>query len=70
MTFFALGVNHHTASVELRERVAFNAERLQQVLSIQKQSSFLNELVIVSTCNRTELYAIAERSEILLNWFA
>lgn len=70
MTFFALGVNHHTASVELRERVAFNAERLQQVLSVQKQSSFLNELVIVSTCNRTELYAIAERSEILLNWFA
>lgn len=70
MTFFALGVNHHTASVDLRERVAFNAERLQHLLSVQKQHPLLSELVIVSTCNRTELYAIAEHSEILLNWLA
>lgn len=70
MTFFALGVNHHTASVELRERVAFNAERLGDLLLQQAQQSDLNDLVVVSTCNRTEIYANAENHDVLLHWLA
>ena len=35
MSFFALGVNHQTASVELRERIAFNPERLKDLLIAQ-----------------------------------
>lgn len=70
MTFFALGVNHHTASVQLRERIAFNAERLTELLSTQKYSTNLKDIVVVSTCNRTEVYAIAENADILLNWLA
>lgn len=70
MNFFALGVNHHTASVELRERIAFNAERLRTLLSKQTDSATLRDLVVVSTCNRTEVYAVAESAEILLNWLA
>ena len=70
MKFFALGVNHHTASVELRERIAFNAERLSLLLSEQKDTTNLSDLVVVSTCNRTEIYAIADSAEILLNWLA
>ncbi|MEI6897741.1 MAG: glutamyl-tRNA reductase [Psychromonas sp.] len=56
MSLFALGINHQTASVALREQVAFNPESLlvayQQLLA---QHTVL-EAVIVSTCNRTEIY--------------
>ena len=60
MSFFALGVNHQTASVELREQVAFNAERLAALLLEQNKHSSLNDLVVVSTCNHTEVYAMTE----------
>lgn len=70
MTFYAIGVNHQTASVELRERIAFNAERLSSLLSEQGSQSQLNDLVVVSTCNRTEIYAMTEHADILLNWLA
>lgn len=70
MSFFALGVNHQTASVELREKVAFNPERLNQLLTQQSHHHELNDMVVVSTCNRTEIYAMAETADILLNWLA
>lgn len=70
MSFFALGVNHQTASVELREKVAFNPERLNQLLTQQMHHHTLNDMVVVSTCNRTEIYAMAETSDILLDWLA
>ena len=60
MSFFALGVNHQTASVELREQIAFNPEKLTQLLQQQGQNQDLNEMVVVSTCNRTEVYAMSE----------
>ena len=61
MSFFALGVNPQTASVELREQIAFNPEKLTQLLEQQGQNQDLNEMVVVSTCNRTEVYAMSER---------
>lgn len=70
MSFFALGVNHQTASVELREQIAFNAERLSRLLAEQRHHSNLKDLVVVSTCNRTEVYAMAENAESLLKWLA
>jgi glutamyl-tRNA reductase len=70
MSFFALGVNHQTASVELREQVAFNPEKLAQLLVEQRQNTALNEMVVVSTCNRTEVYAISESAEQVLSWLA
>ncbi|WP_336169307.1 glutamyl-tRNA reductase [Acinetobacter sp. 161(2023)] len=70
MSFFALGVNHQTASVELREKIAFNAERLSSLLAEQNHHYSLNDLVVVSTCNRTEVYAMAENAESLLKWLA
>lgn len=69
MSFFALGVNHQTASVELREQIAFNAERLSRLLAEQRHHQNLKDLVVVSTCNRTEVYA-AENAESLLKWLA
>ena len=70
MSFFALGVNHQTASVELREQVAFNPEKLSQLLAEQSQNTAFNEMVVVSTCNRTEVYAISESAEQVLSWLA
>jgi len=70
MSFFALGVNHQTASVELREQIAFNAERLSELLAEQSHHGELNDLVVVSTCNRTEVYAMADNADMVLEWLA
>ncbi|MFC3031747.1 glutamyl-tRNA reductase [Pseudoalteromonas fenneropenaei] len=72
MTIIALGINHKTASVELREKVAFSPEQLSTALQQLKQHSVVNEAVIVSTCNRTELYCSLEESnsQALLSWLA
>ncbi|MEG1032397.1 MAG: glutamyl-tRNA reductase [Acinetobacter sp.] len=70
MSFFALGVNHQTASVELREQVAFNPEKLSQLLAEQSQNHDLNDMVVVSTCNRTEVYAMSENADMVMDWLA
>lgn len=70
MNFLALGVNHHTASVELREQVAFNAERLHTLFTNTKQIPALQDMVVVSTCNRTEVYALTEQPQDILRWMA
>ena len=56
MAFNVLGINHKTAPVALREKVAFNEERLAGALQALRGESGVAEAVIVSTCNRTELY--------------
>ena len=65
MNILAIGLNHKTASVEVRERLAFSGSRLRQALSAlaeccARQDGTLREGVILSTCNRTEIYALAE----------
>lgn len=58
MTLIALGINHKTAPVSLREKVAFNADSLVEALVSLKEQQKAREAVIVSTCNRTEIYAL------------
>ncbi|NOU52529.1 glutamyl-tRNA reductase [Pseudoalteromonas sp. JBTF-M23] len=72
MTIIALGINHKTASVELREKVAFSPEQLSQALTELTQHDQFKESVIVSTCNRTEIYCSleSENSQVLLQWLA
>lgn len=62
MTLIAIGINHKTAPVALREQVAFNADSLVDALLSLKQGDKAKEAVIVSTCNRTEIYALSEQS--------
>ncbi len=73
MSFLAFGINHKTASVSVREQVAFDLQCLGEALtSIQKVSGVL-ESVIVSTCNRTEIYCAGNdnlSSEVLLTWLS
>jgi glutamyl-tRNA reductase len=56
MAFKILGINHRTAPVALREKVAFSEERLLAALHTLRQEAGVSEAVIVSTCNRTEVY--------------
>lgn len=75
MTIFALGVNHKTASVDLREQIAFSPEQLHQALPALRAQPGVREAVIVSTCNRTEIYCHADAhngpsADLLLGWLA
>src|ERR1700692_4396366 len=56
MPFNVLGLNNKTAPVALREKVAFSEERLLAALRTLRQEAGVAEVVILSTCNRTEVY--------------
>jgi len=70
MALLALGINHKTASVEVRERVAFAPELLAEAMNGAADFADLKEIAILSTCNRTELYCSSaiEGSRALLEW--
>ena len=56
MTLIALGLNHQTAPLPVREKVAFAPEATPAALSDLANRAGVNEALILSTCNRTELY--------------
>ncbi|MFB5191085.1 glutamyl-tRNA reductase [Alicyclobacillus fastidiosus] len=58
MHIVVLGMNHKTASVELRERVSLGEAALDRLLQELRDSRTVMESVVLSTCNRTELYAL------------
>ena len=73
MSVWALGINHHTAPLDLRGRFAFALDQIQPTLhryraSLPRQP----EATLLSTCNRTELYAAGEQSAVepTLEWLA
>ena len=57
MSIVALGLSHHTAPVTVRERFAFAESTLAESTRRLRESGVLEEAVILSTCNRVELYA-------------
>jgi len=58
MATLLLGINHNTASIAIREKVAFAPELMHEALKQACNSAELGELAILSTCNRTELYCV------------
>jgi glutamyl-tRNA reductase len=60
MRLLTVGINHKTAPVEIRERVAFSPNTLADALSDLSRVDGVHEAAILSTCNRTELYCVAE----------
>jgi glutamyl-tRNA reductase len=60
MSLVVVGINHRTAPVELRERVVFEPSRIPEALQQLRSLPEIRESVIVSTCNRTELYCVAD----------
>ncbi len=55
-----IGCNHRTAPVELRERVAFTQEQALEAAAELRRQGILEEAVVLSTCNRSELYGVAD----------
>ncbi len=70
MPLFSTGLNHTTATVDIRERLAFSVEELPAAVADLHRSGRAEEAVLVSTCNRTELYCIADSSEPLIDWLS
>ena len=70
MQLYALGLNHHTAPLAIRERVAFQPERLNYALHDLTREGTVREAVILSTCNRTELYFAAEHPQRAADWLS
>ena len=72
MGIIAVGLNHNTAPVSIRERLAFPAERLESALRELTRLPRVKEAAILSTCNRTELYCgtETESTEPLIDWLA
>lgn len=70
MTLWVLGLNHQTAPVELRERAAFGGDALSRAMASLRETPQLAEGKLLSTCNRTELYAVAEDAHALTGWLA
>ena len=63
MSLFALGLNHNTASLEKREKAYFSDNESKELLKEMLSLSFVEEAIILSTCNRTELYCELEDPE-------
>ncbi len=61
MSVILLGLNHKSAAVEVRERLAFNASQAADALRQLRQMEPQAEFVLLSTCNRVELYYAGER---------
>lgn len=72
MSLLAFGINHKTAPVDIREKVAFDPQRLPDALRQLVSRGSVHEAAILSTCNRTELYCETESPEEIedvLSWF-
>lgn len=57
MNLLSVGISHHTASVDVRERMCLSVDETHDVLSALKEHCF-SECLLVSTCNRTEVYGV------------
>ncbi|MEN3030619.1 glutamyl-tRNA reductase [Chromobacterium amazonense] len=68
MHLLALGLNHHTAPLSIREKLAFPAETLPHALDSLVASQAAREAAIVSTCNRTEIYCLSTDPHAALDW--
>ena len=70
MLLLACGVNHHTAPVAIRERVAFPPEVLPRALVDVTGRALAREAAILSTCNRTEIYCSTAEPEGVIEWMS
>lgn len=69
MQLTVVGLNHQTAPLSIREKLAFAADRLPEAVRSLIAGEAAQEAVILSTCNRTELYAVGDSNKII-NWLA
>lgn len=71
MTLIALGINHNTASLETREKMAFSALQVEPALLDAQCHGVVSEVAILSTCNRTEIYCQTDlEARQVMDWLA
>jgi glutamyl-tRNA reductase len=70
MQLHALGLNHHTAPLAIRERMVFEPGAVGSALRDLTNGPAVREAAILSTCNRTELYFVAETPQLVADWLA
>ncbi len=71
MALFAFGINHNTASLEIREKLAFGPSQIEPALRGAVAAEGVSEIAILSTCNRTEIYCQTDGDmRDLLHWLA
>lgn len=69
MSIFVVGINHKTASVTLREKIYFAFDKLALYLSDLLNQGHAQEAVLLSTCNRSELYCYSHDVNAVRDWF-
>ena len=69
MTIFVVGINHKTAAIDLRENVYFSNDRLSLYLQDIISGGHAHEAVLLSTCNRSEIYGAADDVSTIRDWF-
>lgn len=70
MQLFVLGLNHQTAPLAVREQVAFPAESQPDTVRQLLKLPGMREVAVLSTCNRTEIYAVADEPGTVVAWLA
>ncbi|HSW94219.1 MAG TPA: glutamyl-tRNA reductase [Gammaproteobacteria bacterium] len=68
MPIIACGINHKTAPVELREKIVFSDEKLGLYLQDLSLNETIREVVLLSTCNRSELYCDTDDIDKIVDW--
>lgn len=63
MNIHCLGISHHTAAIEIREKLWFSLQEIPPLLSSLKEK-YMSEAVLISTCNRTELYYVPRENSL------
>ena len=69
MNLNVIGLNHKTAPLELREKFVFQTDFLTEAL-VELKKIFATEVVILSTCNRTEIYFTSNKASQIVQWLA
>ncbi len=69
MAIFVIGINHKTAPIALREKVYFAVDKLSLYLQDLLTRGYAHEAVLLSTCNRSELYCEADDAQAVCDWF-
>lgn len=70
MVFFACGINHKTAPLDVREKIALPMEKQEVILNQLLSVPAVSEAAILSTCNRTEIYCDADDEAPIVSWLA
>ena len=59
-TILLIGLNHETANIDIREKLSFSKDETAIILKTIKKDPVINEIILISTCNRTEVLVTTE----------